>query len=240
MIDNFIIFRSTLDAFKAFPAEAVGKAIIMIGDYAMDGKEPETKAGLEYGIFLSVKPVIDGRKKKSDAGKAGVEAKSKQTPSKPQANPEHAPSNTPKTEDARGMLEGCCEDAPSKPQANPEQNQQKEKEKINNNINTKERKKKEKSERFTPPSVEEVSEYVAKMGYSFDPESFVAFYASKGWMVGKSKMRDWKQACVTWENRRKEERATKPQAVKKNRFTDFQQRDYDMDELEKTLLGYGG
>ena len=78
------------------------------------------------------------------------------------------------------------------------------------------------------------------MGYSFDPESFVAFYASKGWMVGKSKMRDWKQACVTWENRRKEERATKPQAVKKNRFTDFQQRDYDMDELEKTLLGYGG
>ena len=53
------------------------------------------------------------------------------------------------------------------------------------------------------PTVEEVAAYVAEKGYHFDPAAFVAFYASKGWMVGKSPMKDWHMACVTWENRSK-------------------------------------
>lgn len=53
--------------------------------------------------------------------------------------------------------------------------------------------------RFTPPTVDEVSEYVAAKGYHFDPETFVAHYESNGWMVGRSKMRRWKSACLTWE-----------------------------------------
>lgn len=30
---------------------------------------------------------------------------------------------------------------------------------------------------------------------------FVAFYESKGWLVGKNKMKSWKSAIVTWEKR---------------------------------------
>lgn len=59
--------------------------------------------------------------------------------------------------------------------------------------------------RFIPPTLEEVSDYVKEKGYHFSPEAFIAFYESKGWMVGKNKMQKWKSACATWEETRKEQ-----------------------------------
>lgn len=52
---------------------------------------------------------------------------------------------------------------------------------------------------FIPPTVEEVSAYCTERGNSVDAEAFVDFYASKGWMIGKNKMKDWKAAVRTWE-----------------------------------------
>ena len=54
--------------------------------------------------------------------------------------------------------------------------------------------------KFTTPTVEEVKEYCGSRNNSVDPEKFVDFYASKGWMVGKNKMKDWKAAVRTWEH----------------------------------------
>lgn len=59
--------------------------------------------------------------------------------------------------------------------------------------------------RFSPPSVDDVRIYCQENGYHVDAESFVSFYASKGWMIGKNKMKNWKQAVATWEKRWKEE-----------------------------------
>lgn len=59
----------------------------------------------------------------------------------------------------------------------------------------------EKRKRFTPPSVDEVRAYCQERKNGIDPEAFVAFYASKGWKVGSSKMQNWKQAVITWEKR---------------------------------------
>ena len=56
-----------------------------------------------------------------------------------------------------------------------------------------------KATKFIPPTDEEVSQYVAEKGYHFDPAQFVPFYQSKGWMIGKNPMKDWKAACRTWE-----------------------------------------
>lgn len=54
---------------------------------------------------------------------------------------------------------------------------------------------------FVPPTVDEVKEYLDSIGSKVDAESFVAFYDSKGWMIGKNKMKSWKSAIVTWEKR---------------------------------------
>lgn len=51
------------------------------------------------------------------------------------------------------------------------------------------------SSRFTPPTLEEVKAYVSERHSPVDPQVFIDFYASKGWMVGKSPMSDWKAAC---------------------------------------------
>lgn len=59
---------------------------------------------------------------------------------------------------------------------------------------------------FKPPTVEQVSEYTRSRGSPVDPEAFVAYYASKGWKVGNTAMKNWKAAIVTWEKRENEKR----------------------------------
>ncbi len=58
--------------------------------------------------------------------------------------------------------------------------------------------------RFLPPSIEEVKSYIQEKGYSVDAEQFVNFYESKGWLIGKNKMKNWHAAIATWQKREKE------------------------------------
>ena len=53
--------------------------------------------------------------------------------------------------------------------------------------------------RFTPPTADEVSAYCRERGNKIDPQRFVDFYAAKGWMVGRNKMKDWRACVRTWE-----------------------------------------
>ena len=100
-----------------------------------------------------------------------------------------------------------------------------------------EKEKKEKNKkRFAPPSVDEVSAYLTEKGYDIDAEAFVDFYASKGWKVGNSPMKDWKAAVRTWVNRRKEETpAPKPPQTggtqANNPFHNYEQNQYSDDEF---------
>ena len=84
--------------------------------------------------------------------------------------------------------------------------------------------------RFTPPSVDDVKVYCQERNNKIDPQSFIDFYESKGWMIGKNKMKDWKAAVRTWEKRRNEP---------KTQFHQMEQNTYDYDDLEKKLLGGG-
>ena len=62
-----------------------------------------------------------------------------------------------------------------------------------------------KNKRFVKPTIEEIDAYVKEKGYHIDAESFFNFYESKGWVVGKSPMKNWKSACGTWEKTWKEQ-----------------------------------
>lgn len=52
--------------------------------------------------------------------------------------------------------------------------------------------------RFLPPTVDEVRAYCTEKGYPIDPQRFVDYYTSNGWMVGRNKMKDWRAAVRTW------------------------------------------
>lgn len=68
---------------------------------------------------------------------------------------------------------------------------------------------KSKSQKFIQPTIEEISAYCRERNNGVDPVRFHAFYDSKGWMIGKNKMKNWKSAIVTWE---------KPDTAKKGRL----------------------
>lgn len=55
------------------------------------------------------------------------------------------------------------------------------------------------SSRFTPPTLEDVGAYCLERKNNVDPERFIDYYTSNGWLVGKTKMKDWKAAVRTWE-----------------------------------------
>jgi hypothetical protein len=58
---------------------------------------------------------------------------------------------------------------------------------------------KEKPKKFVPPTVDEVRAYCHQRNNTIDAETFIAFYASKGWKVGNQAMKDWKAAVITFE-----------------------------------------
>lgn len=89
-----------------------------------------------------------------------------------------------------------------------------------------------KEKRFVKPSVDDVREYCQERHNNVDPEMFVNFYESKGWKVGKDSMKDWKASVRTWEKRGSPK---KPAANPK--IHNYEERDYDFDELQKMAIG---
>lgn len=55
---------------------------------------------------------------------------------------------------------------------------------------------------FRPPDPPEVQSYCEERQNGLNGQEFCDFYTSKGWMVGKNKMKDWKAAVRTWEKYR--------------------------------------
>ena len=52
---------------------------------------------------------------------------------------------------------------------------------------------------FIPPTVGDIQSYCKERNNTVDAAYFFDFYSSKGWMVGKNKMKDWQAAVRTWE-----------------------------------------
>lgn len=82
----------------------------------------------------------------------------------------------------------------------------------------------EREKRFAPPSIEEVRAYCLERRNGVDPQTFVDFYASKGWKVGREPMKDWRAAVRTWEKR--EDRPGKTVSAQR-----YEQRTYTEEDL---------
>ena len=68
----------------------------------------------------------------------------------------------------------------------------------------KEREDKKASSRFIPPTLEEVSAFIAENNYRVNAEKFIDYYNANGWMVGKTKMKDWKAVLRNWNRNEKD------------------------------------
>ena len=180
MADGFVFFSSYYDSIQA-QKKAKDRLLLYeaICGYAIKGTEPDQLPEHLKGYFVLMKPNIDSslkRRKASQAnGKKGGAPEGNQNARKqPKNNLEEQPENNLNKD--------------------MEKDVEKEKEYDRDNIADKPPR-----PRFVPPTVEEVREYCLSRKNGVDPDRFVAYYTSNGWMVGRNKMKDWKSAVHTWE-----------------------------------------
>ena len=75
---------------------------------------------------------------------------------------------------------------------------------------------KESSKKFVKPTIEQIQEYCNERNNGINANAFYDFYESKGWLVGKNPMKDWKACIRTWERRNKNN-----EPKKEERFIDY-------------------
>lgn len=218
MRDGFIIHEKTLKQAALLEPDDMGYLLSCLTSYYYDGEiDIEEVKSISVAVAVILMDAIERMDAdaeayervsavRSEAGKAGAEARwGKQNDSKAMANDGKAMANDSKhmASDSDSVSDSVSKEKPSNEG-------------------------KKKSSRFSAPTVEQVQEYIAEKGYSVDAERFVDFYASKGWKVGSSPMKDWKAAVRNWARERKQEKPP-------NKFNNFTARKYDFDELQRQL-----
>ena len=195
----------------------------MIVRYLRTGEEPEPRTDTQEAVLTAIRPVMEtsrsrivaggngGKSSSSDASKAESKRTSK-TGSKPASK---SGSKTPS--------KSSSSDASKAESKRPSE----EEEEVGRGIKEEG---KAGAARFRAPSPEEVAEYASAYAASkgidlastdFDPERFVDFYAQKGWMVGKSRMKDWKASVRNWVRTSKPKHETRLEVTGGDDFSQY-------------------
>jgi len=98
-------------------------------------------------------------------------------------------------------------------------------------MNKNDKRMKKNNKGFTPPTLEEVKEYIRERKSPVDAETFFEYFSKGNWIDSKgNKVRNWKQKLITWEKYQTPEKKTKQQVQ-----NDFIEGDLanDLDEIER-------
>lgn len=178
--------------------------------YGIYGEIPDEMSEIVSIVFDLVKPNIDSSEKSRENGNRG-------------GRPRKEEKEKPTLSENKNLPFSVVEN-PRLQSVETEKEKEKEREK------EKEKEVKKRASAFTPPTIDQVSDYCRERNNGVDPNKWWDFYQSKNWMIGKSKMSDWKAAVRTWEQRENHGRGS-PQ-----RKPSCPQRSYDFDDLEKRLI----
>ena len=202
--DSFIFYGSFYEAISCLDDATRLQCYDAVASYAITGIDPELN-GVAKAIFALIKPQIDANNKRYNNGCKGAEYGKKGgrpvTKNPIGVNDENPIGDTSKN--PIGVNDENPKETPNEKENENVNENENEKEKENESPSETKREKqaKEKRTRFSAPSVDEVRDYCRERGNSIDAETFVDFYASKGWKVGNSPMKDWQSAIRTWEKR---------------------------------------
>ena len=63
---------------------------------------------------------------------------------------------------------------------------------------------KRKKQKFIPPTLEEIRNYVAERNSNVDPDRFYDYYTTAGWIdANGNQVRNWKAKLITWESKQR-------------------------------------
>lgn len=224
---QFTWYRSYYDALKELPAEEFRDIVLAVCAYALDGEEPEL-SGVARAIFTLIRPTLEvGRSKAENRSRAEQTSISAEQTGN---SPEQTKNKPEQTQNKRKQTGNKPEQTRNKPeQTRKEKEKEKEREKESENDSYCSPPPPSGPKRFVPPTLAEVQSYVAQRQSPVDPQGFIDFYASKGWMVGKTPMKDWKAACrnaETWERWSRTEASAPPKNGLAQALTDRQMEKY--------------
>lgn len=192
--NNFVLYADSLEILDLMSNDQIAQLFLTIRDYVLGRDIPELDQVTSIA-FLPIKNQLDRDAKKYEA-KCLVNAQNGKKGGRP-------PKGTGKDgnrENPVGFEETQQNQTEAKkPQSQSQSQEQSQSNNNPNNLCIGDKSPKKRASRFTPPSVEEVRAYCFERGNNVDPERFVDFYESKGWTVGKNRMRDWKAAVRNWE-----------------------------------------
>lgn len=201
MLDYLKIFPDIEIMLKRYDDAQRGRLFMAMMAYAYRGEEPEFEAGApEWFIWdtlkLKIDQCADNLESKRASGRKGG-SNQKQT---------EADASESKQKEAKASKVKQTEADASEIKQNPhikeqEQEYEQEQEKEECVEGAKPPKPPAAARRFTPPTVDEVAAYCRERGNGVDAQRFVDFYASKGWKVGTSPMKDWRASIRNWEGR---------------------------------------
>ena len=191
--NSFVIYTDCLEQLEVIPDAERGVLFLEVLKYARTGVVPTIENPFLKALFLGFKNQIDRDTAKYD------EVCKKRAESGRQGGIKKAENLANATKSKQNLANVADNDNESD----------------NDNVNDIDIKKnKGKTSRFTPPTLQEVENYIKEKGYSIDAEAFIAFYDSNGWLVGKNKMKSWKSAVTTWA-KREEKQPQRPTASAK-------------------------
>ena len=178
MADKFTFFASYYEAIAELDDKTRLKVYDMICRYALYGEIIESENPIEKSLFTIIKPFIDSSEKRRSGGAplGNKNAKKKKQPIETTEN------------NVKQPIETTIETTETN----------------NKNMNKNKNMKENKRGGFAPPTLSEVQAYCKERNNNIDAETFVNFYQSKDWYVGKNKMKDWKAAVRTWENKQQD------------------------------------
>lgn len=88
---------------------------------------------------------------------------------------------------------------------------------------------KQKPKRFTPPTLEEITEYCDSRNSPVDPKAFYDYYTAGQWKDAKgNKVQNWKQKIITWERK---ENNGRNKSISGNRQENSRESEIDFDRL---------
>ncbi len=231
--NSFVIYTDCLEQLEVIPDAERGVLFLEVLKYARTGVVPNIDNPFLKALFLGFKNQIDRDcakydevcKKRAEAGRNGGNQRV--------ANLKQQQANESNCKQDQAIASKCLkvEANASNTQANQADNDNESDNVNDNDIDIK--KSKGKTSRFTPPTIQEIEDYIKEKGYSVDAEAFFAFYDSNGWLVGKNKMKSWKSAITTWA-KREEKQPQRPTARTNNinNVNDYWEKEKKKDKIK--------
>jgi hypothetical protein len=199
MPETLTITRDWFAMLESLPTvQSRWNVLYAVAGFAFDGVKPDGLDALEKAVFMNIKSTISSRKRwnrfyskhKDKCRNQTFESNGSKTELKRlnqtfESNAVEQTEFSFNTVDSHGNLK---KDNTLDSSRDIKENRVKESQEPKRKI-------------FVPPTLDDVIAYARERNSPADPEEFFNYHSANGWMIGRTKMRDWKRAFQYWERK---------------------------------------